>query len=60
MIDTHVYQLKANLQTSNLDENGRHTLAWQTIHVQVKKDTLEYSFDKKRAYQGDYNDTITH
>ena len=59
MIDTHVYQLQAELPSTKLDENGRQIIEWQTIYAQVNKDTLEYSLNKKSAFYGDYDDAIS-
>lgn len=58
MIDTHIYQLQAELPSTKLDENGRQTLQWTTVYAQVTKDTFEYSVSKKRAFKGDYDDEI--
>ena len=60
MIDTKIYQLKAELPSAKLDANGRQIREWQIIYSQVNKDTLEYSVSKERAYKGNFDDIITH
>jgi len=60
MIDTHLYWLEAELETSKVDKNGRTVMKWTNIFAQVKKDNFEFSESKERAFGGDFDDTISH
>ena len=60
MINTKIYQIKAELWSKNLDLHGRNKLEWVTIYAQVNNDKIEYSTDKIRAFHGDYDESIPH
>ncbi|CAI2362233.1 unnamed protein product [Moneuplotes crassus] len=60
MIDTRIYKLKAELHSSNRDDNGRHVIEWATIHAQVNKDKIEYTTGYKRALVGDFEEVLPH
>ena len=59
MIDTHVYQILAELPSGKKDERGRTLHHWTPVFWQVKNETFQYTEHMKSAFHGDYKNEIT-